>query len=414
MAVLVSGIPEHVPQATPAHCISLIVLLLCSADCLALYNDKFIPSVSVRRSWDDNIYRLSRDANPQIAIGSSQRGDAFTTTNLGLAFDVPWGRQRFQASADVTDNSYDLFKTRDYVGNSARANWLWQLGNKWSGQAGGNTSSSLASTATFQGSTPNPISLSSTFVSAAWEVHPEWKLGAGLTANQQRNGATTLKANDTNSNVTDLSITHITGAGNSIALNNRIEQARFPNLQTVSGVAVDNAYDQTSYGIGGDWRYSANSKFNARLDQVGRDYKQLSSRKYAGKTGRLSYDWTPAGKSTLSTSFFRDVNQTEELKTSLIVSTGVSFRVSHSLSGKLSLSGTLDLTTRDYLGDAAQVIGSTAFRRDITRTGGLTLAYQASRLGSMTMGLVRDTRGSNFPGLDYQSTAFNIGGQISF
>ncbi|MEI6299860.1 MAG: XrtB/PEP-CTERM-associated polysaccharide biosynthesis outer membrane protein EpsL [Betaproteobacteria bacterium] len=397
-----------------AHRFFVFALLLFSGESAALYNDKVIPSVSVSRSWDDNVYRLSSSADPQLAIGSSQRGDAFTTTNLGLAFDVPWARQRFQASAQLTKNAYDLFTARDYVGNSARANWLWQLGNKWSGQAGATTSDTLGSTANFQGTTPNPITASSAFLSASWQLHPDWRLGAGLNANQQRNGASSQKINDTNSTVTDMAITYLTGAGNTIGFNTRVEQARFPTQQVVSGAAVDNAYDQTSYGMAGSWRYSANSNFNAGLDHVSRDYKQLASRKYEGRVWRLGYNWTPAGRSSLSASVFRDVNQTEELKTNLIVATGVSLRMSLSLTGKMNLSGTLDRGTKDYLGDAQQVIGSTATRHDVNHTGGLSLAYQISRRGSISLGVVRDNRTSTFAGYDYQATTVNIGGQISF
>jgi exopolysaccharide biosynthesis operon protein EpsL len=391
-----------------------MLLMLSAGAAAALDNDRITPSVSVRRTWDDNIFRLSRDANTQVAIGSGQRGDAFTTTNVGLAFDIPWARQRFQASADVTKNAYDVFTSRDYVGNSGRATWLWQLGNLWSGQVGASTSSSLASTSNFQGNVPNPITLSSAFFSGAWQFAPSWRLGAGLASTQQRNGASTLKANDVTTDSTDFSLTYVSGAGNSIAASTRIEEANYPNQQLVSGVAVDNAYTQTSNGVSGDWRYSANSRFNARLDQVDRKYKQLASRKYAGKTWRVGYDWTPAGKSTASLSAFRDINQTEEVRTSLIVATGISLRLSYSISGKLSLSGTLDLSSRDYLGDAAQTLGSTATRRDISRTAGLTLAYQITRRGSITLGVLRDTRASNFTGLDYEATNVNVGAQIAF
>jgi hypothetical protein len=314
----------------------------------------------------------------------------------------------------VTKNTYDRFSARDYVGNSGRANWQWQLGNNWSGQLGANTSSSLASTANFQGTLPNPVTVSSKYFNAAWQFEPSWRLGFGLAANQQKNGASALKTNDIDTNAMDVSLTYVSGAGNTIGVSNRIEEARYPIQQMVLGTAIDNAYTQVSNGVSADWRYSANSRFNARLDQVARDYKQLTSRKFAGKTWKAGYDWTPSGKTTVSLSAFRDVNQTEEIKTSLIVATGISLRMSHTLSGKLSLNGSVDSSTRDFRGDAGQVLGSSATRRDITTTAALTLAYQITRRGSVTIGIVRDTRASNVFGLDFKATTANVGAQISF
>jgi len=75
----------------------------------------------------------------------STRGDTYRTTSLGLTFDVPVSRQRFQAAFARNDIHYDQLTGLDFTGREGRAIWLWQLGNDASGQLGYTETLALAS-----------------------------------------------------------------------------------------------------------------------------------------------------------------------------------------------------------------------------------------------------------------------------
>ena len=57
-------------------------MLVPVADAVALWKDKLEVFVSETITRDDNVFRLSDASDPVTAIGSSSKGDTYTTTSL--------------------------------------------------------------------------------------------------------------------------------------------------------------------------------------------------------------------------------------------------------------------------------------------------------------------------------------------
>ena len=64
-------------------------MLVPVADATALWKDKVEVFVAETITHDDNVFRLSDASDPATTIGSSSKGDTYTTTLLGFRFDVP-------------------------------------------------------------------------------------------------------------------------------------------------------------------------------------------------------------------------------------------------------------------------------------------------------------------------------------
>jgi hypothetical protein len=319
-----------------------------------------------------------------------------------------------QASTDLARTAYDRFAVRDNTSSNSRGTWLWQLGNRFSGQVGVTSSSSLSSPALVQNALVNKVEATSKFANINWQFQPDWRLQAGASENSQRNGNAALQASDFNGTSRDWSLNYVTGRGNSFGVSGRVDEGRFPNRQVVAGSTLDNAYEQRSLGLSGEWRPGGHSKFNARIDSVTRNFQQLQQRNFTGTTRKLGYEWNPSAKTGLSASYVREISPLEDVRTNFVLNTGLSLRATYAISGKLSLIGSYDRSVRDFLGDAAQVLGTAPARRDLTRSAALTLGYALSRNGSATLALQRETRGSNVQFLDFEATTVVVGAQIAF
>jgi hypothetical protein len=260
----------------------------------------------------------------------------------------------------------------------------------------------------------NKVEATSKFANANWQFHPDWRLQAGISENSQRNGSAALQPSNFNGTSRDWSLNYVTGQGNTLGVSGRVDEGRFPNRQVVAGSTLDNAYEQRSIGLSGEWRTGGHSKLNARFDSVARKYQQLQQRNFAGATTRMGYEWNPSAKAGLSASFVREISPLEDVRTTFVLNTGVSLRASYAVSAKLSLNGSYDRSVRDFLGDAAQSLGTAAARRDLTRSAALTLGYALSRNGSATLSVQRDVRGSNVQFLDFEATTLTLGAQFAF
>ena len=224
--------------------IAVAGLLMPASQAFALWDDKLKLFVEEKFTRDDNIFRISKDLDPGTSIGSSSRGDTFRTTSLGLNFDAPVNRQRFQADFTRNDTRYDRFADLDHTGHDARTMWLWQVGNEVSGQLGYMESSALASFANIQSRTPDRLKTRQAFYDAVSLVTPRWRVQAGVSGLQQANSDPARQVNDVDILVSDLAVRYVTPANTSVGLGVRSEGGRFPNREIVAGSSFDNAYSQ--------------------------------------------------------------------------------------------------------------------------------------------------------------------------
>jgi len=189
-------------------------MLVPVADATALWKDKVEVFVSETITRDDNVFRLSDASDPVTAIGSSSKGDTYTTTSLGFRFDVPVSRQRFLGELSWNDDRYDEFTVLNFTGHNGRAMWKWQAGNDLSGELGYTEILELASLANIQGdvqsSAPNPLKTQRTFLNAAYMFTPRWRLQGELSKREQTNEV--LQENDISIMCTELTGSYVTPA----------------------------------------------------------------------------------------------------------------------------------------------------------------------------------------------------------
>ncbi len=383
--------------------IAVAGLFLPAMEAFALWDDKLKVFVEEKITRDDNVFRFSKDLDPV--------GDTYHTTSLGFNLDAPVSRQRFQVDYTWNATRFNQSTDLDFDGHDARATWLWQLGNDVSGQLGYTETSTLASFAFTQSRTLDRLKTQQAFFNAAYLVTPRWRLQAGVRGLEQTNGDPPRQILDVKVRSTDFIVSYVTQASTSVGLSVRNEDGRFPN----QGSTVDNnAYRQDSVGIVADWTLTGASHVSARADRVRRRYAQVPQQDFDGNTARAEYDWKPTGKFSLAAVAQRDIYPYLDIGSSFVLVKGVTLRPALSLTEKIEVSGVLDYSVRDFLGNPGLASGVSPGRTDRVRSGTATVSYRPARALTLLFSAQREARSSNVAFVDYAVNVRSIAARITF
>ena len=110
------------------------IACLHGASALADAGDTLNFGLAVSRTLDDNVFRLAPTTDPNLVIGSSERGDTSTTTTFSLMADKTLGRQRLKLDARLSTVRYERFDLLNNEPSDLRAAWLWRFGNRLRGE----------------------------------------------------------------------------------------------------------------------------------------------------------------------------------------------------------------------------------------------------------------------------------------
>jgi exopolysaccharide biosynthesis operon protein EpsL len=385
-----------------------------ATDANALWGDRLELFAAETITHDSNVFRLSSRQNAESLLGTPSTADTYYTTSFGLNLDVPLSRQRFLGGLTWNDNRFERFSQLNSTGRDGRATWLWQAGNDWSGQLGYRETLTAASLLDTHGVTPDPIERKQTFFNAAYLLTPRWRLQAGVNSLSQRNGAPLFKAEDVDIDSTEFTASYITPSGNSVGLNLRLDNGRFPNPEFVAGIAFDNAYEQYTASVASDWVITGQSHLNARVGLVSRKYGQLPQRDFDGVTYRAAYDWKPSGKLSLSLIAHQDITTVTDVQTSFALVKGITLQPTLNLTEKTSVSATLDYSVYDYRGNPALALGAVPQETDRVRSELLTVSYRPSRVLAFLISAQHQTRTSTIPFLDFATNVISVTGRVSF
>ena len=375
--------------------------------------------------WDDRMglqasYATYRDDNVQrLPPGSETSADTYRVGALGLQLDAPAGHQRLRAALSVNSVRYDTFGQYDLDGHDGRAQWdYWGIGGDLQGKLGVTHRKALASLANIQdgtqSTTPNPLTTREAFADAEYRLAARWQAGLEASRLEQLNGAEERQPNDIERDRGAANLYYVTRAGNRLGARARVTRGVLPNPEPVAGILVDNSYQQYEAGVVADWRPGGHTRLRAHLSRVQRDYDQLPQRNFEGNTGELALEWTPTGKLGLKALVQRDISDTEEIHVSFVLAERLALALQYRPSGKTELSAHLETSDRRYLGEAAQVLGAAAARRERVNSAGLAAGYRPHPRITLSLTLRRETRSSSVATADYAANVGSLGARVDF
>jgi exopolysaccharide biosynthesis operon protein EpsL len=384
--------------------------LIAAQPAAALWNDRIELFASEAVTWDSNIFRVSDRLDPQATIGSSSRSDRILVHSLGATMDIPVSLQRFQAGYTWFAQRYDRFDQLDFNGHTARANWLWAVTPRMTGDIGASESKALANFAIFRGTTRDIVTSREAHANGNFEITPSWIGYAGFTAAERKHDDPARSINDVRSNAIEGRLSYVSPADNRLGVSLRREEGKAPDETLLLGVPFDNGYRQNSVGVVGRWQVTGNSRFDGRVDYVRRDYDQFTERDYSGPTFRVSHNWTPTGKLTIVTTAMREIAPLDDIQTTFVLVTGASVKPKWSLTEKITVQGSAEYTRWEYR--ANPTIGGDYEHR--VRSLGVGIAYRPLRTVLLQAGLLREQRTSTLADADYTANVATLEARIGF
>jgi exopolysaccharide biosynthesis operon protein EpsL len=370
-------------------------------------------------TWDDNLFRISKGVDPAPLSGTSSLGDWYRTTSFGFNVDVPVRRQRFFGGLRLFNTRYDRFTVLDLDdGHDGQALWLWQIGKALEGQLGYTNTLTQSSFANVQSGVqvrvPNFIETEHAFFTTRWQPMAGWQMRGEVGRVWQSNSAVELQLSDAGIDNADLTVSRLTRAGSELGLSMRITNGDLPNEQLIAGMPVDNSYEQRDVAVVLDWPISEISRVTARAGRTRRSYTDVGERDFDGWTWRAALEWNPIARFALTAIAQNDISTTEEVNVGFVLVKGIMLYPTMTLNSKIDVTAGIELSDRDYLGDAGVVLGTIPPRSERLRAALLKVSYRPVRSLTVNLAWRREARRSDAAFADYDANVVSAGVRLGF
>lgn len=342
--------PRRAGASGRARAAALGFALAAASPAWGFFNDRLEVFFNETATWDDNVFRVPRGASSPVA-GIGGLSDRILTHQVGVSLDLPVSLQRFRASYQHFWTRYDRFDHLDFDGPLWSAEWLWAVAREFSGEVGVSEARGLASFATFRGTERDVMRTRHARANANWQLTPRWLAYGGVVATERTHEIPARRVNDLEAVGTEARLSYVTPKENRVGASVRFEKGRAPESRRFQGVDFDNGYEQVGIGVVGRWDVTAHSRLDGRIDYVKREYDQFSQRDYSGPAWGVTWTWRPTAKLSTETTLRRDIAPLDDVQTSFVLSTGISFKPRWEITEKLALVGSADYATWKYRGD---------------------------------------------------------------
>lgn len=391
-------------------CPPLLLALLASGPACAA-DDGLHLNAGISWHHDDNLLRLA-DNDPGFG---SQRDDSWRQYDAGASFDHLYGRQRVQASVQVSKVHFDYFKQLDYDGKDARATWYWQLGNAFEGHLGATYLQVLAPYADLRTSARNLRTQHGTAFDGAWHLHPRWRAHFGLQVDRYAYELFSQLPNNRRERALESGIDYVAPSGSEAGLVVRRLVGRYLYRRPFA-VATDD-FDQDEYRVRVNWLAGAKTTVNLLAGWTARTQHAFGPGRSSGVTGRIAVAYAPTAKVSVDATLWRDFAPIESSVVSYTLNHGASIAAGWQATAKIRTTASVSREQRQY--SARFALPASPGRIDLNdslRTAGLSLTYAPERKVQLGMLLAKEVRGgSRALGIGaYHSTSFGITASVAF
>jgi exopolysaccharide biosynthesis operon protein EpsL len=364
-------------------------------------------------SYDSNLFRLSDAVNPQAAIGESDKSDIIYQLGAGGKYELRQSRQKFIVEANVTEYKFQNFDNLDNTSDDLRGEWQWQVGNDWNGQLGLGQRRYLESFANFQQNVRDMVNQDRLYGSANYLLHSHLKLTLNADWYDTQHDGAARNVLDSRINNTALTVNWVSPAQNTVGLQYRTGEARFPNQALIASTFIVNDYTEQEYSLVAHWQAGAISEIIARVGHTERKFDQAPNRNFSAPTWRLTYRWQPTGKTALEFATWRELADFQDLTSNYVRVTGISVAPTWSITPSVAIRGKISRETLNYLGDPG-VVPVIDRREDKDRLYQISALWTPLRLTEFTLAVETGRRTSNQAFVDYKYNAVSVLGTRYF
>ena len=371
----------------------------------------FIAGVSMQH--DNNLFLLPSG----YALPSNvERADNITTAYGGLKLDKPYEMQRFKADYTLTAYKYQNNSNLDFIAQKYDAVWLWNLTPYLNGTLSAERQESVNNLQDYRNfSLVNVQNITTTdkqHFEADYSPHGIWHLLGGITRSSLSNSRAALSEEDSfTMDTLDAGVKYDFRSGSAVTLMGHESRGTYDNRIINTAALFDTRFDESEVETKLSWLISGKSQLSARAAYVSRTHENFSQRDYSGLAGNLNYRWTPSGKLRVTLSVTSDLSSYQTDYSSYTRNNTVSISPAYALTDKINLRASASISERTFLGD----VGAPSLERvDKSKSASLGVDWMPWRSVTVGGNLMRSTRSSNLPGLDFTDTTAGVNANILF
>jgi exopolysaccharide biosynthesis operon protein EpsL len=385
--------------------------LLLPISALADDKDPFNIIAGVAWQHDSNIFLVPSNF---LLSPSFSRADNIATAYVGAQLDKLYSLQEFKANFTVTGYRYQNNTGLNFISKNYSAAWLWNLTPYLKGTLSIDRQQALNSFQdyrNFTSTTLQNVRVNQTqHFEADFSPYGVWHLLGGLTRTEATNSQVFFEQNNYSQNSLDAGVKYDFRSGSTLKLMGHERNGTYGLILNPINL-FDTGFKEAEGEAKLDWLVTGKSHINLRVAYVSREHDHFSQRNYSGPEGRLDYNWTPTGKIGITFSAMSDLSSYWNLDSSYTRNNTLSISPVYAFSDKIRLKANASISERTFLGGG--IIPST-HRVDDGRSASVGIDWTPWR--SLTVGgnLVRSTRSSNAPGLDYDDTTVGVDANLLF
>lgn len=378
-------------------------------------NEIFRPFASDNLTYDDNLFRLANQVNPNNVLKPGMsKSDIINQLSAGTRIDYRISRQRLLIDLRVDDNRFANNQDLNNVSTNDRATWKWQLGKNWSWDMGYGYKRSLASFAYTQFFLKDMVSEQNAFADLEYTWHPRWKLATGMRWLDSRHSNDLRSFLDLQSVTGLIGLTYTTPAGNSAGLEYRYSDVDLPNRRLAPTSLVDNHYSTQNASAVMTWRLTGKTQLDGRFGFTSLENRHYTTRDFNGPTWRVSLNWSATAKTEVNLSTWRDLQPSQTVDASYMVDQGVGLFPTWHITEKLSLAGRISYEHLDFEGDPGLAPGGFGHRQDKLLTGRIGLTYNPWRNIELGLAYQAERRSSTRRLADFDDNSVFAGVAVRF
>jgi exopolysaccharide biosynthesis operon protein EpsL len=373
------------------------------------------PYISPNLSYDDNVFRFSSPTQAKAAFGSSATSDLIKRLDLGAVVNLRLSRQLVSLSANVSESRYNRFDILDNTAKSYSLGWNWRLGNDVYGVLNAGRREAIAGFNELRSPIKNTRTTSSQLASINWNYHPDWTVYASHENINTENELINFASLDRKDQVFETGLRFQNTLNTQLGIAYRVNESRYPNRTGFAQFFFGNESEQESIAVTAAWLPTPKTRISARLSQISIEYKDKPQRDFDGFSQRWDISHSLTGKINLNASAYKEVSPIDDIESTYVQTTGVSFSPSWSLTSKTSLRAGVGYEERDYLGSAGfSILGSNEDRNDTSKTANLSLLYTPTDKTLVQLQYLGEKRTSSIDNQGYEFNNLNLSFRYDF
>ena len=361
----------------------------------------FIPSISVSAKTDDNVLRE----------GENPISDTMIAADPGVKLVLLSGKHAFQAEYQGNWASYQSNPRENYFDHTAKAQLSLDLGmpyklnilsdymlsHEYRGHPGSRYTEEESADKYKQFST------GAEFMMGGWEDLAQLYVMAKDSSRSYTNN--NQSARDRSEKTLNLSLylnvgprMRVYAGGQSQSFNYKSSDAYvFENSKNVMTSNLDSV--DSYYFAGLLWDITGLTKGSIRAGYASKRMLNSQNANYSGVALDFDLRWSPVERTTIVFKLGRRTSESNDIRASYILVNQGGVRVERELTGRLSMSATLEEERDSYSG---------INREDRYTFGGLALTYEALHWLKASGGFRLDSRNSSDSALNYRANMFTL------